>query len=131
MKAGFADELTADKYGVPHTGSAGLNMADIPFNGNVSFKVTPSDKTVKELLGGRLTVVPVIAAGGDFNDKGEYVTPVQKAFLCDGERFIGSLPEFSMRGSLFDFFGKDYIGVGSDKPVFNDYQMLAKMSYSK
>ena len=128
VKAGFADKLTADRYGVPHTGSAGFNMADIPFNGNVNLKIQPSDKTVKELLGGRLTVVPVIAAGGDFNDKGEYVTPVQKAFLCDGERFIGSLPEFSVKGSMFDFFGKDFIGVGSDKPVFNDYQLLMRMS---
>ena len=131
VRSGFADKHTADKYGVPHTGSAGSNMTDIPFNGNVNFKVKPSDKTVKELLDGRLTVVPVIAAGGDFNDKGEYVTPVQKAFLCDGERFIGRLPEFTLKGSMFDFFGKDFIGVGSDKPVFNDYQMLARMQYSK
>ena len=74
--------------------------------------------------------IQFIELGGDFNDKGEYVTPVQKAFLCDGERFIGSLPEFNMRGSLFDLFGKDFIGVGSDKPVFNDYQLIARMSYS-
>ena len=51
--------------------------------------------------------------------------------LCDGERFIGRLPEFAMKGSMFDFFGKNFIGVGSDDPVFNDKQILMIMEYSK
>ncbi|MBR1738858.1 MAG: hypothetical protein IJ737_01075 [Ruminococcus sp.] len=129
--SGYADKRTAEKYGVPHTGSAGINMTDVPYNGNVNLHIKRSEKTVKELLGGRLTVVPIMAAGGGFNDKGEYVTPVQTALLCDGERFLGRLPEFAIRGNMFDIFGKDFIGVGSDDPVFNDKQILVKMSYSK
>lgn len=86
---------------------------------------------VKQLLDGRLTVVPIRAAGGGFNEKGEYVTPVQTAMLCDGERMIGRLPEFAIKGSMFDMFGKNFIGVGSDDPVFNDKQILVKMDYSK
>ena len=128
---GFADKRTADKYGVPCTGSAGLNMTDTPYNGFVNLQIKRSEKTVKELLGGRLSVVPIRANGGGYNEKGEYVTPVQTAMLCDGEHFIGRLPEFAVKGSMFDMFGKNFIGVGSDDPVFNDKQILMKMDYSK
>ena len=131
LKSGYADKRTAEKYGVPHTGSAGFNITDIPTNGYTNFRIERSDKTVKQLLDGRLTVVPRVAAGGGFNDKGEYVTPVQTALLCDGERFIGRLPEFAIKGNMFDMFGKNFIGVGSDDPVFNDKQILVKMDYSK
>ncbi len=131
LLSGYADKYTADKYGVPHTGSAGINMTDIPYNGYVNLRIERSEKTVKELLDGRLTVVPIIAAGGGFNDKGEYVTPIQTAMLCDGERFIGRLPEFAIKGNMFDMFGRDFIGVGSDDPVFNDKQILMRMQYSK
>ena len=130
LLSGFADKRIADKYGVPHTGSATFNMPDNPQNGNVNFRIGRSDKTIKELLDGRLTVVPIMSAGGGYNEKGEYVTPVQTAMLCDGERFIGRLPEFTMKGNVFDMFGKDFIGVGSDQPVFNDKQILVKMQYS-
>ena len=131
LLGGFADKRIADKYGVPHTGSANFNFTDIPNNGNVNFRIKRSEKTVKELLGGRLTVVPIMAHGGGYNDKGEYVTPVECAMLCDGERFIGRLPEFAIKGSMFDMFGKDFIGVGSDNPIFNDKQILMRMQYSK
>ncbi len=129
--SGYADKFTANKYGVPHTGSAGFGMTDVPYNGNVNFRIERSGKTVKELLDGRLSVVPIMAAGGGFNDKGEYVTPVQTALLSDGERFLGRLPEFAIKGNMFDMFGKNFIGVGSDDPIFNDKQIIVKMDYSK
>ena len=131
VRTGFADKFTADKYGVQATGSAGQNLADIPHNGGLNLLIDRSDKTAKQLLDGRLTVVPVIASGGGYNDKGEYVTPVQKSMLCDGERLLGSLPEFSYKGSMFDIFGKNFIGVPSDEPVFCDKQILVKMDHSK
>lgn len=124
---GYADKRIAKKYGVEHTGSAWRNYADIPANGNVIFRITRSEKTVKELLGGRLSVVPVRYSGGGFNEKGEYVMPVQMAYLCDGEKFLGRLPEFTLVSNMFDMFGKDFIGVGSDNPVFNDKQILVRM----
>lgn len=124
---GYADKRIAKKYNVEHTGSAWESFTDVPSNGNVALKITRSDKTIKELLDGRLSIVPVRYSGGGFNEKGEYVMPVQMAYLCDGERFLGRLPEFTLVSNMFDMFGKDYIGVGSDKPVFNDKQILVRM----
>ncbi len=124
---GYADKRIAKKYGVEHTGSAQRDFSDVPSNGYVSFRIARSDKTVKELLDGKLSVVPVRYSGGGFNEKGEYVMPVQMAYLCDGERFLGRLPEFTLVSNMFDMFGDDFIGVGSDNPVFNDKQILVRM----
>lgn len=124
---GYADKRIAAKYGVEHTGSAWRSYTDIPDNGNVSLRIKRSTETIKELLAGRLSVVPVRYSGGGFNDKGEWVMPVQMAYLCDGERLLGRLPEFTLVSSMFDMFGKDFIGVGSDNPVFNDKSILVRM----
>lgn len=128
---GYADKRTAKKYGVKPTGSARISYGDIPKNGNVNFRIRRSEKTVKELLNGRLSVVPVNYAGGGFNEKGEYVMPVQMAYLCDGEKFLGRLPEFTLVSSMFTMFGEDFIGVGSDDPVFHDKQLLTRMHLGK
>lgn len=128
---GYSDKRVAEKYNVPHTGNAWRKYSDIPENGNVNMQIARSTKTVRELLDGRLSVVLDSYSGGGFNEKGDYVMPVHHAFLCDGEKFLGSLPPFTLTSNMFDMFGKDFIGVGSDQPVFNDKQVLMKMNISK
>ena len=124
---GYSDKRVAEKYNVPHTGNAFRNYEDIPGNGRTNMIIKRSDKTVKELLAGRYSIVIDHAGGGGFNETGDYVLPVFHAFLCDGEKFLGSLPPFTLTSNLFDMFGKDFIGVGSDQPVFNDKQVLVKV----
>lgn len=128
---GYADKRIADKFGVEHTGSAWRSFADVPSNGNVNFQIDRSKKTIKELLGGRKTIILLAAMGGGFNDKGEYVMPVQKALLSDGEKILGRLKEFTLVSSMFQMFGEDFIGVGSDKPIFHDKSVLIKMGLGK
>lgn len=128
LLTGFADKRIADKYGVPHTGSAARVLSDIPQNGGVSFHIPPCDKTAKQLLDGRLSVVPIQASGGGFNEKGDFVMPVQNSMLCDGEKFIGRLPQFTMSGNIFDMFGDGFIGVTSDDAALEDKTVLMKMN---
>jgi len=63
-------------------------------------------------------------SGGGFADNGDYTMPVHTSLLFDGEKVLGKLPPFTMVSSMFDMFGKDFIGVGSDKPIYNDKQIL-------
>ncbi len=124
---GYADKKNADKYKIPHTGNAYTSMADIPGAGGLNLRIARSKKTVKELLDGRYCVIPVMCSGGGFADNGDYTMPVQCAMLCDGEKILGKLPPFTMVSSMWDMFGKDFIGVGSDQPIFNDKQILFRV----
>lgn len=124
---GFADKKIAKRYGIPHTGNAYSDYTDIPGAGGLNFRIERSKKTVKELLDGRYCVVPVMMYGGGFAENGDYVMPVQNSLLCDGEKILGRLPAFSLKTSLYDMFGKDFIGVGSDNPIYNDKQILFRV----
>lgn len=124
---GYADKRTAAKYGMEHTGGAFRSYTDTPGNGNVNLRIRRSDKTIRELLDGRLTVVPMRCGGTTYNEKGDLIMPVQMAYLCDGEKLLGRLPEFTLVSSMFAIFGEDFIGVGSDQPVFNDKSILVRM----
>lgn len=128
---GYADKKTAKKYGISHTGNAGIDYADIPGPGVANLRITRSEKTVKELLAGRYCVIPVEWNGGGFADNGDYTMPIQCALLSDGEKILGKVPPFTMISNLFDMFGKDFIGVGADNPIYNDKQMLFKAKKGK
>lgn len=124
---GYADKKTAKKYGVEHTKTAYHDFADIPGAGATRLVIERSTKTVKELLNGRYCVIPIQCSGGGFKENGDYTMPVQCSLLCDGEKILGKLPPFTMATNMFDMFGKDFIGVGSDKPIYNDKQILFRV----
>ncbi|MBQ7775676.1 MAG: hypothetical protein IJ379_07120 [Lachnospiraceae bacterium] len=123
----YADKKTAKKYDIPHTGNAYADYADIPGPGVANLRIVRSNKTIKELLNGRYCVIPVSYNGGGFADNGDYTMPIQCAMLSDGERILGKLPPFTMVSNMFDMFGKDFIGVGADNPIFNDKQILFRV----
>lgn len=125
--SGYADKKNAKKYNIPHTKSAYHTFSDIPGAGGLRLTIERSKKTVKELLNGRYCVIPVICSGGGFEDNGDYTMPVQSAYLSDGEKILGKVPPFTMVSSMFDMFGKDFIGVGADNPIYNDKQILFRV----
>ena len=128
---GYADKRIAKKYNVECTGSAYCNYTDIPQNGWVNLKITTVNKTPKEMLNGKLAVIPVSYSGGGFNATGEYAMPVQRAYLTDGETILGEVPPFTMRSTMFDMFGKDFIGVSKYTSIWNCNIMLVKMEAGK
>lgn len=121
----------AQKYGLLYTGTSYSDYTDIPGTGGVKMMIKRSEKTIKELLNGRYAVIPVMQTGGGFNEKGEYTMPVMSSLLFDGEKVLGKLPAFTISSSFIDIFGKDYIGVGSDKPIYNDKSMLFRVNARK
>lgn len=125
--SGYSDKRTSKKYNVPHTKNAYHNDVDIPGPGGLNLRIKRSEKTVKELLNGRYCIIPAYMGGGGFADNGDYAVPIQYALLSDGERILGRVPAFTMISNMFDMFGKDFIGVGSDNPIYNDKQILFRV----
>ena len=128
---GYADKRIAKKYKVKCTGSASQDWNDIPKNGWVNMKIKTLKKTPKEILNGRLAIVPLLYSGGGFKENGEYAMPVQSSYLTDGEKILGRLPPFTMKSNMFDIFGKDFIGVSKYMALWNAEMMLVKMEAGK
>jgi len=66
------------------------------------------------MLNGKPGIYVVMAFGGDYTPEGDFATPIQLAYLHDGEKFIGRLPEMQVKSNIYDMFGKSYIGTSSD-----------------
>lgn len=117
---GYADKKTGKKYKVQTTGSAYENFADIPSNGKNTMSLKIGKKTAKELLNGKLAIIPIQSSGGGFKEKGEYTMPVQIGLLTDGEKILGRVAPFTISTNMFDMFGKDFVGVAKINKLFND-----------
>ena len=116
----LTDKKTALLYDLPHTGAATGGYDDVPtidgaHGRSLAFKTDAQD--IAAALKGQPAIFAFMASGGDFTADGSYATPVQVAFLFDGKRIIGKLPEFAMRSHLDKMLGEDYIGT-FDNTVF-------------
>lgn len=111
FKGVYTDKRTATKYDLPHTGAASGSYDSMPTLEYTSLKVHTDATDLKTALNGQLAILVIINSGGDFTPDGNYASPVQASFLFDGEKLLGKLPEFNIRGNLFDLLGKDYIGT--------------------
>lgn len=112
--APYADKKSAADFGLPPTGAASAAYDGLPSLACPSFEALPAAQTMADLLDGRPAVFVSISQGGDFTPDGQYAAPVQLAFLFDGKRLIGRLPQLQISSTVFDMFGDDFIGVGSD-----------------
>ncbi|MBU5313345.1 hypothetical protein KQI38_14970 [Tissierella carlieri] len=111
----YTDKKTASQFNLPLTGSASAEYDKVPSLAPRNLVVKSSDKTLKELLNGQLGIAVLIASGGDFTQEGVFGTPVQLAFLTDGEKLLGRLPELTISGELYSMFGDDFVGKSQDK----------------
>ena len=114
LKAPYSSKKVAQKYDLPVTGSAILDYEMAPVATPQGMAVEQSTKTIKQLLAGRKAILAVIAGGGDFTPQGEFASPIQAAYLFDGENYLGRLPQLSMRSTINQMFGQDFIGASSD-----------------
>jgi PmbA protein len=106
----FTDKRNAALYNLPHTGAAGGDYDGIP-----SLTTTPlafqSDTPDLQSALKSPAILSMVSSGGDFTPDGSYAAPVQVAFLFDGERIIGKLPEFTVRSHISKMLGQAYIGT--------------------
>ena len=127
IEKAYTDKRTADLFNMPLTGSAVCPYDGVPALGAGNFNIMRSEKTLTELLDGRPGVLIAMASGGDYTEEGKFATPVQLAFLTDGKKLLGRLPEFNVSGNLYDLFGRDYIGFSSDRFWGGEPMLVVKM----
>lgn len=129
----YTDKRTAKKYNLPLTGSAVGEYDSIPTLGPPTLNIAESEKTARELLGGDVGIFVLLAEGGDFTPDGNLGTPVQLAFLFDGEKLIGRLPELNLSSNVFDMFGESFRGVSKDtvSPLSNNKYLIMDMNVSE
>ncbi len=125
----YTDKRVSQEFGYDNTGCAGGSYDGVPTLSAPSLEVVSTGKTLKTLLNGKNGILVVMAGGGDFTPDGIYASPVQLAYLTDGERLLGKMPQFTIKGSIYDILGKDFIGMSSDKmfTMGDDPLLVAKM----
>nr|WP_276575897.1 metallopeptidase TldD-related protein [Oceanirhabdus seepicola] len=134
IKAPFTDKTVAKMYNLPLTGTGAGEYDGVPgLKGWPNLIAKSGAKTAKELLNGEMAVFVFIASGGDFTPDGGFGTPVQVAFLFDGEKFVGRLPELQISSHVFNMFGEDFRGVSCDKVMssMNMKYMIMDMDVKK
>ena len=124
----YTDKKTSVQFNLPLTGSACGDYDKVPALAPRNLKVKSGDKTLKELLNGELGILVSIASGGDFTQEGAFAAPVQLAFLTDGEKLIGRLPELSISGELYAMFGDDFVGKSKDKELLGEKNLVLNLN---
>lgn len=114
LKAPFTDKRTSGEFLIENTGSASCEYDEVPSLGAPGMSIKSGNKTIKELFGGETGILLSIADGGDFTPSGEFGTPVQLAFLYDGEKIIGRLPQLQVSSDVYRMYNEDFRGVSSD-----------------
>ena len=114
---------SAANFNLPLSGGGYAPFDEVPQPGFVGLKMARTD-SLKNLVKGKAIYV-FITSGGDMTPDGTVGLPVQLAYLYDNGKLVGRLPEFGIQGNLFDFLGKDFIGVARDDTFdFSDDDVL-------
>ncbi len=114
LQAPFCDKKTAAKFAFTPSGSAASSYDGAPETGPACVAIKPGARTVKDMLGGQPAVYVALASGGDYTSEGGFGTPAQLAFLMKDGKLIGRLPELQLSSSVYEMYGKDFLGVSSD-----------------
>lgn len=123
----YSDKKNSAVLGTQSTGAAGGPYDETPSLGQPPVSIIPGSKTLKELLNNEKALLIAMASGGDYTAQGDFASPVQLGMLTDGVHLLGRLPEFNIRGNLFELFGADFIGVSSDKALFGERALVVKL----
>lgn len=103
---------SAANFNLPLSGGGYAPFDEVPQTSFAGFKMARTDK-LKNLVKGKAIYV-FITSGGDMTPDGTVGLPVQLAYLYDNGKLVGRLPEFGINGNIFEFLGKDFIGVARD-----------------
>ncbi|HEY8421443.1 MAG TPA: metallopeptidase TldD-related protein [Thermoclostridium sp.] len=128
IEKAYTDKMNAKRFSMPLTGSASGDYDEVPSLSSADLSIVPGKKTLKELINGGPAILVIMASGGDYTSSGDFASPVQMAYLTDGEKIIGKLPEFNISGNLYEIFGDDFIGMSCDRAFMGEKALVVKMN---
>jgi PmbA protein len=114
---------SASNYSLPLMGSAEGEYDEVPsvtFNG---WRAENTAETLGKLVKDRAIYV-CMTSGGDMTPSGEVGLPVMLAYLYEGGKLVGKLPEFSLSGNLYDILGKNFVGITQEGLFEHDNTQL-------
>ena len=110
LKAVLTTKNSAAKFGLPVSGHAGSAYDGVPTLTMQGLYVARTADDIRRIVPGKAVYV-MSASGGDYTPSGHFATPVQMAYLVEGGRLVGRLPELNISGDFFDILGKNYLGA--------------------
>ena len=114
---------SSSNFNLPLSGGGYAPFDEVPQTSFIGFKVEDTGR-LRDLVKGKAIYV-FETSGGDMTPDGTVGLPVQLAYLYEDGKLVGRLPEFGIQGNMFDFLGKDFIGVARDDTfAFSDDSVL-------
>ena len=105
---------SAAMLNLPLSGCGYADFDSVPQSGNFrGIELCATGNNLSEVLSGKAIYIAV-TSGGDMTPDGKFATPVMLAYLYEDGKLVGTLPEFGISASIFDFLGKDLIAVAKN-----------------
>jgi PmbA protein len=123
LKSPYTDKKSSKLFNLPLTGSAGGEYDSVPSIIPCNFKIKNTHKSLKDILNGKKAILCHLASGGDFTSDGVFASPVQTAYLTDGESLLGKIPDINISSDIYKMYGKDYLGT-CNNTLFDDNQTI-------
>ncbi|MBR4435671.1 MAG: hypothetical protein IKS90_06200 [Clostridia bacterium] len=130
LKGLLTCKKSADTFNIPNIGTAQAAYDGVPGVGLSGLYVSPTAKSLKQLVQGKAIYV-VMAEGGDATPDGHFASPAQLAYLMEDGELVGRLGDINFGGNFFELFGKDYIGAVRDEPLKGSSLCAFMMDVSK
>lgn len=130
LKGVLTTKNSAAKYDLPNFGSAASDYDSAPSLGLSAYYVAPTARRLSELVPEKAIYI-AMASGGDVTPDGHYATPVQCAYLMEGGKIVGRLPELNIGGNFLDMLGEDFVGAVIDPDAIGERLCVVNMQVTK
>lgn len=107
-----ANKRDSERFGVPGTGTAIGDVAQLPTSGFGRIVGAPTAASLSDLLDDEGGLLVWFVAGGDVTRAGDMALPAQVVLAVDGNGTpIGRVPGCTLKGNIAEVFGSDFVGI--------------------
>ena len=111
-----ANKRDAARFGLPSTGTAIGDAAQLPASGFGQIVSEPTALELKDLVDPNGAILVWLVAGGNSTRTGDVALPTHVMLSVDASgRVDGRVPGGTLTGNIFDIFGPDYVGTTTQR----------------